>query len=313
MKLKNLIITFILILIILLETINIKPITNFFKNLINNNKTIIINPKNEYYKDYDFLFIKNTDNYTPYSYNDLLNIFYSVINNGWDEFTFYCPSEYSDCINDVELISNNQVLLSQINDFASPFNSFDEINTLYDETGEITISLNNTYTKEEQNIINEKLDSIISSNINDSMTLEQKLKSLHDYIINTTKYDIDKNNTGESIYHSSTAYGALIDGFATCNGYADAYALILDRLGVKNYRITSDTHIWNAVYFNDEWLHIDLTWDDPVSESGKDYLEHNYFLVDNDTLEKEDGTLVDHKFPKAVYLEFKTNRVEENK
>ena len=313
MKLKNLIITFILILIILLETINIKPITNFFKNLINNNKTIIINPKNEYYKDYDFLFIKNTDNYTPYSYNDLLNIFYSVINNGWDEFTFYCPSEYSDCINDVELISNNQVLLSQINDFASPFNSFDEINTLYDETGEITISLNNTYTKEEQNIINEKLDSIISSNINDSMTLEQKLKSLHDYIINTTKYDIDKNNTGESIYHSSTAYGALIDGFATCNGYADAYALILDRLGVKNYRITSDTHIWNAVYFNDGWLHIDLTWDDPVSESGKDYLEHNYFLVDNDTLEKEDGTLVDHKFPKAVYLEFKTNRVEENK
>ena len=230
---------------------------------------------------------------------------YSFINNGWDEFTFYCPSEYSDCINDVELISNNQVLLSQINDFASPFNSFDEINTLYDETGEITISLNNTYTKEEQNIINEKLDSIISSNINDSMTLEQKLKSLHDYIINTTKYDIDKNNTGESIYHSSTAYGALIEGFATCNGYADAYALILDRLGVKNYRITSDTHIWNAVYFNDEWLHIDLTWDDPVSESGKDYLEHNYFLVDNDTLEKEDGTLVDHKFPKAVYLEFK--------
>ena len=305
MKLKNLIITFILILIILLETINIKPITNFFKNLINNNKTIIINHKNKYYKDYDFLFIKNTDNYTPYSYNDLLNIFYSVINNGWDEFTFYCPSEYSDCINDVELISNNQVLLSQINDFASPFNSFDEINTLYDETGEITISLNNTYTKEEQNIINEKLDSIISSNINDSMTLEQKLKSLHDYIINTTKYDIDKNNTGESIYHSSTAYGALIEGFATCNGYADAYALILDRLGVKNYRITSDTHIWNAVYFNDEWLHIDLTWDDPVSESGKDYLEHNYFLVDNDTLEKEDGTLVDHKFPKAVYLEFK--------
>ena len=305
MKLKNLIITFILILIILLETINIKPITNFFKNLINNNKTIIINPKNKYYKDYDFLFIKNTDNYTPYSYNDLLNIFYSVINNGWDEFTFYCPSEYSDCINDVELISNNQVLLSQINDFASPFNSFDEINTLYDETGEITISLNNTYTKEEQNIINEKLDSIISSNINDSMTLEQKLKSLHDYIINTTKYDIDKNNTGESIYHSSTAYGALIEGFATCNGYADAYALILDRLGVKNYRITSDTHIWNAVYFNDEWLRIDLTWDDPVSESGKDYLEHNYFLVDNDTLEKEDGTLVDHKFPTAVYLEFK--------
>ena len=100
MKLKNLIITFILILIILLETINIKPITNFFKNLINNNKTIIINPKNKYYKDYDFLFIKTTDNYTPYSYNDLLNIFYSVINNGWDEFTFYCPSEYSDCIND---------------------------------------------------------------------------------------------------------------------------------------------------------------------------------------------------------------------
>ena len=305
MKLKNILITFCLILIITLEIINLDKITEFFKNLINSNHTVIINPKNEYYKDYDFLFIQNVDNYVPYSYNDLLNIFYSIINNGWQKFTFYCPAEYSDCVNDIGLISNDKVLLSQINNFASPFNSFNEINTLYYKTGEITVSLNCAYTKEEQDIINKKLDEIMSNNINDSMSLEEKLKALHDYIINNTEYDIDKNNTGESMYHSSTAYGALIEGYATCNGYADVYALILDRLGVKNYRITSDTHIWNAVYFNDEWLHIDLTWDDPVSDSGIDYLDHNYFLVDNATLEKEDGDLIDHQFPKYIYLEFK--------
>ena len=32
---------------------------------------------------------------------------YSTLNNGWETFTFYCPDEYTECLNDVDKISKN--------------------------------------------------------------------------------------------------------------------------------------------------------------------------------------------------------------
>ena len=305
MKLKKLIFPIILVGLIILEVCYLDKITSWASKIINNHHDIVIAPSNEYYKDYDFMFVKRSNDYTPYSYNDLLNIFYSIINNGWDEFTFYCPEEYENCINDVKNISSQEVLLTEINNYANPFNSFTTVHTTYDETGEINVNLTKVYSKEQIKEINALLDKIIEQNINDNMTLEEKITSLHDYIINNTQYDIEKNNTGISNYESNTAYGALTSHYATCNGYADTMALLLDRLGVKNYRIASDNHIWNAVYINDTWLHLDLTWDDPVSEDGINYLYHKYFLINNDQLRSEDKDLTDHIFDSSVYLEFK--------
>ena len=47
--------------------------------------------KNEYYRDYDFDFVQNTDDFEPDNTQDILNIFYTVINSGMENFTFYCP------------------------------------------------------------------------------------------------------------------------------------------------------------------------------------------------------------------------------
>ena len=134
---------------------------------------------------------------------------------------------------------------------------------------------------------------------------QTKILTIHDYIINNSKYDVEKNETGISEYHSSIAYGPLIEGYAICGGYADAMAIFLTKLGFDNYKIASDTHVWNAVLVNGKWLHLDLTWDDPVSEQGVDYLYHKYFLVNNEELIKADGNLNNHLFKKAIYLEFK--------
>ena len=91
-------------------------------------------------------------------------------------------------------------------------------------------------------------------------------------------------------------------------------AIFLNKFGIKNYKIAttpenenSTGHIWNAVYINDKWLHLDITWDDPVAESGKDYLLHKYFLVTNEELQKADeGKVVvtEHNFLKNIYSEF---------
>ena len=58
---------------------------------------------------------------------------------------------------------------------------------------------------------------------------------------------------------------------------------------------------------DNEWLHLDLTWDDPVSNDGKDYLYHKYFLVSTEEMMEADSGSVkveEHNFNKSIYQEF---------
>jgi transglutaminase/protease-like cytokinesis protein 3 len=79
--------------------------------------------------------------------------------------------------------------------------------------------------------------------------------------------------------------------------------LFLEKLNIKSYRVSSEMHIWNALYLNNEWLNLDLTWDDPVASDGENYLEHNYFLIDTATLLRNNDS--EHTFDKEVFQELK--------
>ena len=37
---------------------------------------------------------------------------------------------------------------------------------------------------------------------------------------------------------------------------------MLDRLSIPNFKVTSEEHVWNVIYYNGKWTHIDATWDD---------------------------------------------------
>ena len=132
------------------------------------------------------------------------------------------------------------------------------------------------------------------------MSAKDKIKAIHDYIINHTDYDtLKSNNIEDTTYKSNTAYGVLIEGYGICSGYSDAIAIFLNRLGIENYKISNDTHIWNLIYLNGVWVHLDATWDDPVSEFNEN--RDTYFLISTKTLEKiNDGT---HTFDKNIYSE----------
>ena len=301
---KRMILPIILIGLIVLELVYMEDIKKIATDIINNRPNLIIEPKNDYTKNYDFLFVERNEEYVPYSVKDIRNIFFSIINNGWDEFTFYCPTEYEDCVKDIQTISANDTLLTDINNYASPFNSFTSIETTYDDSGEINVKLKKLYTEAQIKEINKVVDKIINDNISSDMSDEKKIRIIHDYIINNTEYDKVRNDTGDSKYQSNTAYGTLLEHQAICSGYADAMELFLNRFNIKNYKVASKTHVWNAVYVNNRWLHLDLTWDDPVSDRGP-ILDHKYFLVSNRDLIENDGDDIDsHLFDKTVYLEF---------
>ena len=133
------------------------------------------------------------------------------------------------------------------------------------------------------------------------MNDNEKIKSIHDYIINTTKYDTDRSDNKITKYHSDIAYGALIEHYAICGGYADSMKLFLDKLNIPNYKISSENHIWNLVKLDNKWYHLDLTWDDPVTSTGEDVLEYDYFLITTEQLKKLETD--QHIFDENVYQE----------
>ncbi len=304
-KIKNFMFFLISILVILMIVINFDTLSSRFKDILRIHPELVIKPGNEYQKDDSFLFVKQVDSYTPYNYEELKNIFYSVLNQGWNEFTFYCPVEYQECLNDVADISYDKLLLSNINNFVHPYNSYTSIKTLFDETGEITIKVTHLYSNEEIDRIDKDIDLLIENVIKDSMSDKEKILALHDYIINNTKYDVERANseTNSSEYDSARILGVLYDHYAICSGYADLMSVILEKLNIPNYKISSETHVWNALYLDNEWWHLDLTWDDPISTSGKDILDHSYFLIDSKTLRELDAGIKDHIYDKDIYME----------
>lgn len=270
------------------------------------NNITTLEHKNAYFRDYDFNFVQNTTNLQPNTKQELLNIYYSFINAGNDNFTFYCPASYKDCLNDVKNLANDQDTLSDINNFVHPFNSFTNIETQYDSMGRVTISLTSAYAEEEIELIKAKVDQLATTLINPEATDIDNIKIIHDYIINNTIYDSDRSDKNIIAYKSNIAYGPLFQGYGICGGYTDTMELFLEKMGIKSFKVSSQNHIWNAVYLNGNWYHLDLTWDDPVIKNANGpthILEHDFFLIKTNELLSMEQT--EHQFNQNVYTELK--------
>lgn len=294
---------FLSLILILIGSVSLKKeeIIDFLEKYIIKNKEIVLDEKNKYYRDYDFNFVQNTHNFSPYSKQDILNIYYTAINAGKDEFTFYCPKNYSNCLSDVKTLANDQEALSNINNFVHPFNGFSHIETEYDNLGKVIIKIDKSYNNNEIELIEKEIDKLLLEITNSSMSEKDKIRSIHDYIINNTKYDNLKSDIDK--YKLDIAYGPLFEGYAICGGYTDLMELFLERLKIKSFKISSNNHIWNALFIDNNWYHLDLTWDDPVASDGSDYLEHNYFLITTKKLLNLD--LTEHQFNEEIFSELK--------
>lgn len=101
--------------------------------------------------------------------------------------------------------------------------------------------------------------------IPNNATRFQIVQALHDYLVRNCVYD--RSAVNEVISPSRTAYGALANGKAVCQGYSLAFKLLLRRAGVHAVYVGSDSmqHAWNMVQMeNNGWYHVDVTWDDPI-------------------------------------------------
>lgn len=255
--------------------------------------------ENTYFIEDHFDYVDVYSKAEVHSKKEIVNAIYYLINSGVTKSERYCAKEYKNCYADMEAVSSDTNMLSILNNYVHPFNSFDSIIFNFDDNI-IKIEIKHAYQDEEVSRLNQKVDEIIAGNITNDMSTRDKIKAIHDYIINHTEYDTLKTkNINDKTYRSNTAYGVLIEGYGICSGYSDAMKLFLDKLNIINYKISNDQHIWNLVYLDGTWYHLDLTWDDPVSD--KNITRDNYFLITTKNLESLDDDV--HYFNYDVFTE----------
>lgn len=110
---------------------------------------------------------------------------------------------------------------------------------------------------------------------------------IHDLIVENCSY------VEEIGGEYSSSYGCLVNGKASCEGYAKAMKYLLDAVDIENYMIygvtetdseDDDGHAWNVAKINSDYYHVDATWDDPVdAESGNKY---SYFNLTDEEISK---------------------------
>ena len=133
-----------------------------------------------------------------------------------------------------------------------------------------------------------------------NLTDVQKALLLHDRLAINCEYDTEGFNNNTLTYKAYTAYGALVEGLAVCQGYAEAYDYLLEKVGIDSILCSSDAlkHAWNIVYIDGKPYHVDVTWDDPVYKNPSDkpagYVSHKNFLLSSDALYKSKHTANDY-------------------
>ena len=300
-KLLNIVIILVILNISYIFAFRHEQILNYVKDkLIHMKAKNVIIPTEVYNQNnYDFVTVQTTNHFEPHDIVELRKIYYTVLNNGWTSFTFYCTSEYETCHEDVQALGDNSEYLTLINNYVSPYNAYKKYNTLI-SGDEVYLSIDKLYTSSEILELQDFVEKTIKDlNINTENPTVEDIRKIHDYLLSKISYDTDfeKNHTEEV---SNNAYGAIKNGLALCSGYTDTFNLFLDRLNIPNFKITTEKHVWTAIYFDNKWSHIDLTWDDDEINSNNNY---NFFMITTEDLLKKDEE--EHSFNQDLILEFK--------
>ena len=124
----------------------------------------------------------------------------------------------------------------------------------------------------------------------------EKMKYVHDWLVDNVKYDTSNGR------NSSNIYGCLVNKSVVCEGYARTFKYLLDELDIPCVLVSgtavdengnSERHAWNYVYIKNNWYAIDVTWDDPIIIGiGKvdEGIKYKYFLKGKQTISKDHTT-----------------------
>ena len=105
----------------------------------------------------------------------------------------------------------------------------------------------------------------------DTKTTYQKVEAIYDWITEKVRYDYSHLNNNSYLLQF-TAYAAVRNRTAVCQGYANLLYRLANDAGIDCRIITGGNHAWNIIQMNDgKYYCMDATWDE-----GKN--SYSYFL-----------------------------------
>ncbi|MBO4242772.1 MAG: hypothetical protein J5883_05795, partial [Clostridiales bacterium] len=163
--------------------------------------------------------------------------------------------------------------------YMDDIDSFEYI--LSDGYFEITIDYAYLTTLAQEQALSDEIDVVLDSLGLDGKTEIQKIYAIHKYMTDNITYDND-TLYDESYLLKYTAYAALINKTAVCNGYALLFYRMAGEAGINVRYMAGGDHAWNFVVLDGKAYYLDSTWD-----AGKDPNRYTYFLTGRNSFEKD--------------------------
>ncbi|MCI8590623.1 MAG: hypothetical protein HFE77_07955 [Clostridiales bacterium] len=145
-------------------------------------------------------------------------------------------------------------------------------------------------SKEEATRMQAELQNAIAPIIEQTVTLNEDFEKellLHDYLVESCTYLTGEPDNAEG-YLYNTAYGAIVLKKAYCDGYALAFKLLMNQSGLFCSTVSGFAnnlpHMWNMVYIDDHFYHVDVTWNDADMTYGKNMIFHGYFNLSKEAI-----------------------------
>ncbi|EOV9526002.1 MULTISPECIES: transglutaminase domain-containing protein [Bacillus cereus group] len=168
--------------------------------------------------------------------------------------------------------------------------------------GNYTFTLHISYreSKEQTQYVKAQAKAIVNTIIKAGMDEHEKVKAIHDYVVKHVSYDTS--------YQAYTAYEALANRSAVCQGYTLLTYQLMQQAGIQTRFVTGkgngQAHAWNLVKIEGKWYHLDTTFDDPVPDkAGR--VTYSYYNMTDEQMSK------DHEWDRSKYPAATTNYYDE--
>lgn len=131
-------------------------------------------------------------------------------------------------------------------------------------------------TAAQEKTVDARVAALIKSLDLDGKSDYEKIYEVYKWICDNVTYDYTHLNDSSHLL-KYTAYAALVNKTAVCQGYANLFYRLMLELGIDSRIISGDgggPHAWNIVKLGGYYYNVDSTWD-----AGKPY--YSYFLKCN--------------------------------
>ncbi len=126
----------------------------------------------------------------------------------------------------------------------------------------------------EAGMLKEKIYGVMVDFFSSYKNSENIERDIHDYLAHGIKY-----NRTELFHYDYSIIGALLNHTCVCEGYAKAFKLLCDQVGIPCAVIVGaskgEGHAWNIVRLGRNAFHVDVTWNSGIYENGTIPLYYN--------------------------------------